>query len=165
MTTATSARPRRSRIAAGLSALTLTAGALIAAAATPALADEPHTYCGLKVVGAIEQRYVGMGGPTGQLGCPLTQELVNPDGVGRRTQFKNGTIYWHPQTGAWPVWGDIGARWCQEGCERGWLGYPTSGEYRAGNAAHQNFGCGTIYWQAWPERGTMMTRLSENRCI
>ena len=27
---------------------------------------------------------------------PKTNELTNPDGVGKRTEFQNGPIYWSP---------------------------------------------------------------------
>ncbi|WP_443050883.1 hypothetical protein [Streptomyces sp. H27-D2] len=68
------------------------------------------------------------GRPGGALGCPLTDELVNPDGVGRRTRFEHGTIYWSARSGAWPVWGDIGNAWCSLGCEQGMARLPTSYE-------------------------------------
>ncbi|MEU0939653.1 MULTISPECIES: hypothetical protein [unclassified Embleya] len=35
-----------------------------------------------------------MGGIGGALGCPRSDELVGPDGIGRRTRFEHGTIYW-----------------------------------------------------------------------
>lgn len=134
------ARPRSA--VATIMGLVMMAGVLIASAATPAQAA---TYCpppnDHQVVGDIEQRYIAMGGPEGALGCPLTGELVNPDGEGRRTQFEGGTIYWSPSTGAWPVWGHIGEQWCLNGCEAGWMGYPTSYEYTVGDEIRQNFEC------------------------
>ncbi|MGW2545090.1 LGFP repeat-containing protein [Kitasatospora sp. NPDC001574] len=86
-------RKIRGAVGSTLSVLALTAGALVGSAVAPAKAA-PYCERGVEVVGDIENRYTAMGGPTGPLGCPLTEELVNPDGVGRRTQFQNGTIYW-----------------------------------------------------------------------
>jgi len=139
-------QPRaQGRIAAVLALLTLLASMLVVSAAAPARAD--GNYCGHMVLGDIEQRYVAMGGPGGPLGCPLTDELVNPDGFGRRTQFQNGTIYWSPRSGAWPVWGAIGGYWCNNGCEAGWIGYPTSYEYRIGAEIRQKYQCTVIHFQ------------------
>ncbi len=133
------------RIAAVSSLLALMGSVLIVSAAAPAQAT---TYCGThNVVGAIEQRYIQMGGPGGALGCPLTDELANPDGIGRRTQFEHGTIYWSPRSGAWPVWGAIGDYWCSQGCEAGWAGYPTGYEYTVGDEIRQNFQCTVIHFQ------------------
>lgn len=128
--------------------LVVMAGVLIASTATPAQAGvhcpPPYDH---EVVGDIERRYIEMGGPGGALGCPLTPELVNPDGEGRRTQFMGGTIYWHPRTGAWPVWGAIGDYWCNEGCEAGWMGYPIGYEYTVGSEIRQNFECAVIHFE------------------
>ncbi|MEW2515837.1 hypothetical protein [Streptomyces sp. NPDC046870] len=134
------------RTTSTLSLLAVLASTLVVSAASSAQAD--GDYCGHSVLGAIEQRYLAMGGPGGPLGCPLTEELVNPDGIGRRTQFQNGTIYWSPRSGAWPVWGDIGTYWCDQGCEAGWIRYPTSYEYAVGSEIRQNFQCTVIHWQA-----------------
>ncbi|MFJ6773270.1 LGFP repeat-containing protein [Kitasatospora sp. NPDC091257] len=114
-------------------------------ASTVARAD--GTYCGHEVLGEIENRYIAMGGSSGKLGCPRTGELTNPDGVGRRTQFENGTIYWSPRSGAWPVWGEIGEYWCADGCEAGSMGYPTSYERNVGSEIQQSFQCTVIHWQ------------------
>ncbi|WP_208030611.1 LGFP repeat-containing protein [Streptomyces cyanogenus] len=141
------ARPTvRGRFAAASGLLALLASVSVAGAAAPAQAT---TYCGThEVVGEIEQRYLKMGGPGGALGCPLTDELANPDGFGRRTQFEHGTIYWSARSGAWPVWGAIGDYWCNQGCEAGWAGYPTGYEYRVGDETRQNFQCTVIHFQA-----------------
>lgn len=141
--------------------LVLTASVLIGPAASPAQAD--GTYCGQLVLGDIEKRYLAMGGPGGSLGCPVTGELVNPDGVGRRTQFEHGTIYWSPATGAWPVWGDIGEYWCWQGCEAGWMGYPTSYEYVVGDEIRQNFACALAHRR--DHGGGTVELWAENICV
>ncbi|GAB3656741.1 hypothetical protein GCM10027589_16470 [Actinocorallia lasiicapitis] len=134
------------RAAAGIALFCAAIAGTVLVAPPSAHAD--GYYCGQRVLGAIEGRYLAMGGPSGALGCPRTGELTNPDGYGRRTQFQNGTIYWSPNTGAWPVWGRIGDVWCSLGCERGPIGYPTSYEYRApyGGEIWQNFRCGQLHY-------------------
>ncbi|MFG2111275.1 LGFP repeat-containing protein [Streptomyces sp. NPDC048718] len=149
------------KAASAAGVLALLAGALVVSSSPAARAD--GDYCGFKVLGAIEKRYIEMGGPTGSLGCPLTGELTNPDGAGRRTQFKNGTIYWSPRSGAWPVWGEIGAYWCGQGCEAGWMRYPTSYEYTVGQETRQNFQCAVIHWQK--TSGTTSKTWSDNTCV
>jgi hypothetical protein len=73
-------------------------------------------------------KYNEFGGPGGKLGLPTSDELVNPDNIGRRTSFQNdASIYWSPATDAHQLGGEIGAKWCQLGCESV-LGYPTSDE-------------------------------------
>ncbi|MFI5529964.1 LGFP repeat-containing protein [Kitasatospora sp. NPDC051853] len=62
------------------------------------------------------------------MGCPTSDELGTPDGVGRFQVFDNGSIYWTPDTGAHAVWGAIRQRWADLGWERGYLGYPLSDE-------------------------------------
>ena len=150
------------RISAALSLLALLASTLIVSSASPAQAD--NGYCGHNVLGAIENRYIAMGGPGGALGCPRTDELVNPDKVGRRTQFEHGTIYWSPRSGAWPVWGEIGRYWCDDGCETGWRGYPTSYEYPVGKEIRQKFQCTVIHFQDL-SGGTQKLWSDENTCV
>ncbi|MDU0258412.1 hypothetical protein RVN83_36410 [Streptomyces sp. PU10] len=67
-----------------MSLLAVLAGTLVVSASPAAQAD--GDYCGHRVLGDIERRYLAMGGPEGSLGCPLTEELVNHDGIGHRTQ-------------------------------------------------------------------------------
>ncbi|MFI6725265.1 hypothetical protein NRF20_13105 [Streptomyces sp. R-74717] len=151
----------RSRIGV-LTALALLTGLSITVTPT-AQADPSDPYCGHEVVGDIEKRYTEMKGRTGPLGCPLTDELVNPDGVGRRTQFEHGTIYWSPRTGAWPVWGGIGEYWCSDGCEQGPMGYPTSYEHEVGNEIQQRFQCAVIHWKRASGTATQAWRV--NTCV
>ncbi|MEU3993876.1 hypothetical protein OG229_34215 [Streptomyces platensis] len=157
-------RKIRSRIASALSVLALTAGALVVSAATPAQAT-PYCDQGFEVVGAIEHTYVTyLGGPGGVLGCPISNELVNPDQFGRRSEFDRGTIYWSPRSGAFPVWGALGEWWAGQGYERGWAGYPTSFEYTVGNEIRQNFQCTVAHFQARPG-GSYVTWSDGNTCV
>ena len=64
------------------------------------------------------------------LGIPVTDESGCPDGQGKYNQFSNeGSIYWHPQTGPFAVYGAIRGAWAQAGWETGTLGYPTRDQY------------------------------------
>lgn len=113
----------------------------------PAAADDFYC-CRHWVVGEIDAAYRRSGGPGGVLGCPVTDELGNPDGVGKRSQFEGGTIYWHPDTGAHTVWGAIGSAWGSMGWEGGRLGYPITDELGSpdGVGRYSDFQRGTIYW-------------------
>ena len=82
-----------------------------------------------KVCGAIRERYDQLGGPKSFLAWPKSDELGVPDGVGRRNEFINGFIYWHPSTGAHPVTTHFSIVWARNGWEAGALGYPTSDEF------------------------------------
>ncbi|MFC9762741.1 amidase domain-containing protein [Rhodococcus jostii] len=98
--------------------------------------------------GLILDKYRAMGGPSGSLGYPTTNENVLPDQVGRSSVFEHGSIFWSPNFGAHPIWGRIGDKWGQKGWEGGFLHYPTSDELRNpdGRGLHQTFQGGSIYW-------------------
>jgi uncharacterized protein with LGFP repeats len=55
-----------------------------------------------EVHGAIRGRYLELGGPSGVLGFPVTDETGTPDGVGRYNHFSGSnagsSIYWSPAT-------------------------------------------------------------------
>ncbi|MHB0704344.1 LGFP repeat-containing protein [Roseomonas mucosa] len=81
----------------------------------------------LVVFGAIEAKWLSLGGLGGALGAPVNNETPTFDGVGRYQDFQAGrTISWHPDTGAHLVYGSIGARWREIGRER--FGYPINDE-------------------------------------
>ncbi len=101
------------------------------------------------VCGAIRDKYDSLGGPNSFLLWPTTDELTNPDSVGRRSQFQNGPIYWSPWGGAHPVVNHFFAAWQRNGWEGGVLGYPTSDELvnSDGIGRRQYFDGGTVYWK------------------
>jgi hypothetical protein len=79
--------------------------------------------------------------------------------VGRYNHFNEGgaSIYWHPNTGAWGIYGDIRKRWAELGWERSYLGYPTSDEDDIDEGGRANsFEHGQIYW--WPDTGAIDMR-------
>lgn len=77
------------------------------------------------VYGAIGDKYSRLNRERGPLGSPQSDEADAPFG-GRFNQFQNGFIYWHPQVGAFAVWGAIGQKWNQMG--RVSYGYPITDE-------------------------------------
>lgn len=82
------------------------------------------------------------------LGLPLTDELSSSDGVGRFNNFRNGSIYWTPATGAHEVHGAIRDHWISLGAELGFLGYPATDEAGTPDGAGRfnHFQGGSIYW-------------------
>ncbi|WP_416566129.1 LGFP repeat-containing protein [Nocardia testacea] len=100
-----------------------------------------------EVCGAIRDKYNALGGPNSFLLWPTSNELTNPDGVGKRTVFQNGPIYWSPWGGAHPVVNHFFAAWQRHGWEAGYLGYPTTDEIPAANGGlRQEFDGAAIYW-------------------
>ena len=100
-----------------------------------------------KVCGKIREKYDSLGGPQNFLTWPKSDELKVPDGVGRRNEFVNGFIYWHPNTGAHPITTHFSIAWSRTGWERGPLGYPTTDEFGLsdGIGRKQSFEHGHIY--------------------
>jgi uncharacterized protein with LGFP repeats len=118
------------------------------------------------VQGRILVHYLALGGPTGFLGYPTTDETGTPDLVGRYNHFwNNGSIYWTPGTDARSIHGAIRDRWASLGWEAGPLGYPTTDEYGTpdgvGRYNHFSNG-GSIYWSpstgAWSIHGAIRDR-------
>ncbi|WP_109524645.1 LGFP repeat-containing protein [Nocardia aurea] len=100
-----------------------------------------------EVCGAIRDKYNALGGPNSFLLFPTSNELSNPDGVGKRTTFQNGPIYWSPAGGAHPVVNHFFAAWQRQGWEGGVLGYPTTDEIPSANGGRrQEFQGAAIYW-------------------
>lgn len=78
----------------------------------------------------IRAKYQALGGGSGPLGLPLTDETVAPDGRGRYNHFEHGSIYWTDRTGPMMVRGTVRDRWAASGWERGPLGYPVQDQHR-----------------------------------
>ncbi len=101
------------------------------------------------VCGAIRDKYNSLGAQFSFLLFPTSEELVNPDGFGRRQTFANGPIYWSAASGAHPVVNHFFAAWQRNGWESGVLGYPTSDEIvNPDNVGRrQEFQGGSVYWR------------------
>ncbi|MFJ7496990.1 LGFP repeat-containing protein [Streptomyces sp. NPDC097727] len=80
-------RPARSwtRKTSGAVAVAATAACLLLGIQAAPASAQP--ICGREVGGDILTKYADMGGTSSPLGCPVTGELANPDGVGKRRQF------------------------------------------------------------------------------
>ncbi len=101
------------------------------------------------IMGSIREKWSALGWERSFLKYPVTDELANPDRVGRYNHFQGGSIYWHPSTGAFEVHGDIRALWSQIGWELSGLGYPKSDELTASDRVGRfnHFQAGSIYWK------------------
>ncbi|WP_232320533.1 LGFP repeat-containing protein [Rhodococcus sp. WMMA185] len=118
-----------------------------------------------EVCGAILDKYNSLGGPLSFLLLPTSNELVNPDGYGRRNTFQNGPIYWSPATGAHPVVNHFYHSWASHGWEGGFLGYPKTDEIVLNGGRLQDFEGATIYWSpltgAHPVGGAIRDKWAE----
>ncbi len=100
-----------------------------------------------EVCGAIRDKYNELGGPNSFLLFPTSNELTNPDNVGKRSTFQNGPIYWSSWGGAHPVVNHFFAAWQRHGWEAGYLGYPRTDEIPSANGGRrQEFDGAAIYW-------------------
>lgn len=99
-----------------------------------------------QVYGAIGDKYRQLGANSGPLGAPKSNELDAARG-GRYNKFANGFIYWHPNIGAYAVYGVIGEKWSRLGREAG-FGYPLTDETpAAGGGRFNDFeNSKSIYW-------------------
>ena len=89
--------------------------------------------CILNRGGAIATRYAQLGGPVGSLGCPVEDEATVGAGSFCRFSLPGSAIVWHPKYGVHETRGPIGEYWLDTlGGARGPWGFPTSGEYDAG---------------------------------
>ncbi|GAB3693575.1 LGFP repeat-containing protein [Corynebacterium nasicanis] len=76
--------------------------------------------------GAMLDKWLELGGTDSTLGFPIADEAKTADGVGRFSIFQGGSIYWHPNTGAHSVQGEILDQWRSAGSESGHFGYPVA---------------------------------------
>lgn len=101
-----------------------------------------------EVHGAIRDKWSKLSWEQGFLGYPITDECTTPDKKGRYNHFQHGSIYWHPDTGAYEVHGAIRDKWAALGWEKSSLGYPISDEMKARDKLGRvtYFQNGFIYW-------------------
>jgi len=109
--------------------------------------------------GAIDNRYAAVGYESSYLGFPKTDEITIP-GKGVYQQFEGGQMYWSSSTGAWDIhYGAMFNRFRDLGYESSYLGFPTSGEIKAGKGTYQNFQGGRLYWRPLSESMDIPTNL------
>ncbi|QII09228.1 hypothetical protein BH93_27005 (plasmid) [Rhodococcoides fascians A25f] len=109
------------------------------------------------------------GWEAGVLKYPTTDEIVNPDGIGRRQEFQGGTIHWKLNE-AYYVTGAIRDKWWSVGAETNGslLGYPLSDQIVLpdGQGRMNRFERGVIYWSpnggAHPVTGGLLSRYTSS---
>lgn len=94
-----------------------------------------------EIEGAIFQDWGRLGYENGVLGYPTSDQLNNPDGVGKRNTFaKSGAIYYSPASGAHQVSGAIYQNWGTWGWETSPVGYPLSDEVDNARSPYAEYG-------------------------
>jgi len=102
--------------------------------------------------GEILRRYIEINGTASALGFPTSDQMNTVNG-GLYNLMAGGKILYSPNSGAYPLWGDIGRLYDKAGAEAGTLGFPAEVEVATGaaNVMRQRFGGGAVYWS--PDRG------------
>jgi len=103
------------------------------------------------VHGAIWQHYLALGGATGLLAYPTSDEQEAVGNGGRYNTFSGAgkaSVYWSFSTGAWSVHGAILAYWLYSGGAVSFAGYPVSDEYGVPGGRASDFQHATITWNA-----------------
>jgi uncharacterized protein with LGFP repeats len=99
-----------------------------------------------EVRGTIRAKYDQLGGSTGRLGFPTSNQVPAAPG-GQFNSFQGGFIVWSPSTGAHEVVGAIKDKYNQLGGSTSALGFPISGEGPASPGGRMNtFQNGYIVW-------------------
>jgi GH25 family lysozyme M1 (1,4-beta-N-acetylmuramidase) len=107
--------------------------------------------------GAIERKWLALGGAAGSLGAAVsTSDVCTLVGGGCYRSYAGGNIYWSAASGAYPVTGSYWKAWGAAGWQGG-IGYPTGDVTcpygsAASTTCHQKFQGGIIY--ATPGVGT-----------
>lgn len=122
------------------------AGKILASLIVSALASAPAF--AFAVYGAIGEKYKQLGGETGVMGPPLSDELPAAGG-GRFNQFKWGYIFWRGDLGAHNVLYPLDRKWIGMGREGG-FGYPVTDTFKSvrGGMCNDFENGGTICWNA-----------------
>ncbi|MEV5052006.1 L,D-transpeptidase family protein [Arthrobacter sp. Bi26] len=99
------------------------------------------------VWGAINARYLALGGSRGYLGYPTGQEKCGLRGGGCSQAFQRGRIYYAAGAGTQAVWGGLGQFYTARKAQAGALGYPVTAEAcnRSGYCS-QSFQYGRLEW-------------------
>lgn len=96
------------------------------------------------VTGLILQRYLALGGPTGWVGFPTSDELTVPNG--RASKFQGANIYWSAPLGVHEVHGQIRERYLALGGPDGFLGLPKTDEVEVPGGRGNTFSGGVVLW-------------------
>lgn len=105
---------------------------------------------------------------SGVIGSCVNNEYDVADGKGKAEDFRGGTAFWSPKTGAYPLFGAILAKYSGLGGASSWRGFPTTGETKTpdGVGRFVHFENGSIYWTpqtgAYAIPGDMFKAWGEN---
>ncbi|WP_257162102.1 alpha/beta hydrolase-fold protein [Corynebacterium cystitidis] len=105
---------------------------------------------------------------SGIIGSCVNNEYDVADGDGKAQDFRSGTAFWSPETGAQPLFGAILAKYNELNGPAGWLGFPKTGETATpdGKGRYVHFENGSIYWThetgAWAIPGDMFGAWGQN---
>lgn len=96
----------------------------------------------------IDAKYAQLGAASSFLGDIIGDLQASNDGLGFYKQYRGGSIYFSPATGAHEVHGAIRDRWALLGSETGLLGYPVTDETGTPDAVgrYNHFQRGSVYW-------------------
>src|SRR5262245_56808120 len=105
-----------------------------------------------RVIGAIRDKWLALGGERSFLGQPVTDELKTVDGVGRFNRFQGGVIFFLSENGAHEVHGNILDKWQSLSFVRSFLGFPITDEIAFSEGGRASiFQHGGIYF--WNDTG------------
>jgi hypothetical protein len=96
--------------------------------------------------GAINLRYMALGGTGGELGAPIAATQCGLAAGGCARAYVNASIYWSPSSGAAVVQGDVRAGWWSTGGIDGPMGYPIADSGPVAGGAAGAFQGGSVYW-------------------
>ena len=87
------------------------------------------------------------------IGQPIIDESICPDGKGHFRHYDNASIYWSGESGrpAYLIYGLIRGKWAAMSWEKSPLGYPVTDESNTGNGGgrYNSFqNNGAIYWKS-----------------
>ena len=90
---------------------------------------------------------------SGAIGSCVNNEYDVAGGRGKAQEFRNGSAFWSPETGAHVLIGAILAKYNALGGPAGWLGFPKTSELTTpdGKGRYVHFERGSVYWT--PETG------------
>ncbi|KGF24257.1 alpha/beta hydrolase-fold protein [Corynebacterium tuscaniense] len=90
---------------------------------------------------------------SGVIGSCVNNEYDVAGGRGKAQEFRSGSAFWSPETGAHVLIGAILAKYNALGGPAGWLGFPKTSELTTpdGKGRYVHFERGSVYWT--PETG------------
>ena len=97
-----------------------------------------------EVFGAIRTKWRALGAEHGLLGYPTTNQKPTSSNNGFFNDFKGGSIYSSPATGAHETHGLIRTKWLSLGAQKSKYGYPTSDVVAITGGSRQTFQHGTL---------------------